>query len=183
MPTENEKKYLIRKDCEPAIERNCKVKQFISQGYMVATRGVTVRVRKCVVYKNNRKNKINYFYTFKINSNNRCIEIETELSKRDFNDLWAVALNKLEKIRYIYKNRKEIWEVDFFKDYQNNTYFALAEIELPEGVASPTDIPDLINQNLLYAVPLTDNRFSNKLLSDAKYASDLLMQFYEGNCP
>jgi hypothetical protein len=53
---------------------------------------------------------------------------------------------------------------------------AIAEVELPEDQYEPHDTPDVVKENLLYVVPLTDTRFSNKLLGDARYASQLLTE-------
>lgn len=145
----------------------------ISQGYLIATRGITVRVRKSVpVYANGSKG--GYYFTMKVNTGGRCVEVENKLDKRDFDDLWNISLNKLEKIRYDVKNGKHLWECDFFKDYRGETYMAIAEVELPEGQMEPDNTPAFIKDNLLYRVALTDTRFSNKLLGDARYAADLL---------
>lgn len=54
---------------------------------------------------------------------------------------------------------------------------AIAEIELPENKKEPDEIPEIIKKNLIYEVPLTDSRFSNKLLGDPKYAIELLKSF------
>lgn len=175
MPTENERKYVIRNACEQNISDGATQKYEISQGYLIATRGITVRVRKSVpMYSNGGKSC--YYFTLKANTNGRCIEIETKLDKRDFDDLWGIALNKLEKIRYEFPCGKYVWECDFFKDYRGETYIAVAEVEMPEGQLEPDIMPGIIKENLLYKVPLTDTRFSNKLLGDARYASDLLTE-------
>lgn len=144
----------------------------ISQGYLIATRGITVRVRKLV--RRNSK-KTDYCFTLKVTTGGRPIEVEKSLDKRDFEDLWNIALNRLEKVRYIIKD-ENTWEIDFFKDYKENTYMAIAEVELPEDQYEPYHIPELVQNNLLYTVPLTDTRFSNKLLGDARYASQLLKE-------
>lgn len=172
MPTENERKYLLEMDCEDEISDLAGQKYEISQGYLIATRGITVRVRKLAPAYGSRKDE--YFFTLKVNAGGRVIEIENKIDKRDFDDLWNIALNKLEKIRYVVKDGKVAWEVDFFKDYRGETYICVAEVELPEGQLEPDNIPDYIERNILYRVSLTDGRFSNKLLGDARYAADLL---------
>lgn len=173
MPTENERKYLIDPKCEDAVEDLSFQKYEICQGYLIATRGITVRVRKSVPCYGKSES---YYFTLKANTNGRVIEIESKLDKRDFNDLWNIALNKLQKIRYEIKHDKAVWEVDFFKDYKNETYIAVAEIEMPEGQIEPKSLPKIIEQNLLHKVALTDNRFSNKLLGDARYAAELVQE-------
>lgn len=155
------------------IASEAKQKYEISQGYLIATRGITVRVRKSIpIYDNG--NKGGYFFTLKANTNGRCIEVENKLDKRDFQDLWAISLNKLEKIRYEIPSGRHVWECDFFKDYKGETYIAVAEVEMPEGQLEPDSLPSFIKQNLLHKVSLTDTRFSNKLISDPRYATDLL---------
>jgi hypothetical protein len=51
-------------------------------------------------------------------------------------------------------------------------------VELPEDQMEPDTIPDIVKRNMLFKVPLTDNRFSNKLLSNAKYAAELLNEIF-----
>lgn len=171
MPTENERKYILDLSCVKEAEKLSSTVYEISQGYLIATRGITVRIRKL----SKRNGKENYFFTLKTNTAGRNIEIEKSIDKRDFEDLWNIALNKLEKTRYILEY-DDTWEVDFFKDYKNEIYMCVAEVELPEDQYEPHSIPNLIQKKLLYSVPLTDTRFSNKLLGDARYASQLLKE-------
>lgn len=171
MPTENERKFIIRPECE-ALASELSVEQYdISQGYLIATRGITVRIRKAAKRSAGTEN---YYFTLKVNAGGRCVELEKCMDQRDFNDLWSIALNKLEKVRYIVKHGKHTWELDFFKDYRSQTYMAVAEVELPEDQMEPDTVPDLVRKNMLHKVALTDTRFSNKLLGDARYAAELL---------
>ena len=178
MPTENELKFLIRTECEDAVNYLASENYKITQGYLIATKGITVRIRKSIKHSNNVES---YFFTLKVGAGGRCIEIEKKIDQRDFNDLWSMAVNQLEKIRYIIKNKKETWELDFFKDYKDKTYIAIAEIEMPECQLKPNSIPKIVKKNLIYDVPLTDTRFSNKLLSNAKYATELLKEIIKCN--
>lgn len=147
----------------------------ISQGYLIATKGITVRIRKAIPLEGLGTKK--YFFTLKVSTNGRCIEIENEIDKRDFYDLWDISLNKLEKIRYEVKSGKNTWECDFFKDYEGKTYIAIAELEMPEGQKEPEILPHFVKNNLLHKIEFTDNRFSNKLLGDARYAVKLLKKY------
>lgn len=171
MPTENERKYILDIDCLNQVRKSSFEKNEISQGYLIATRGITVRVRKLT----KESGKTNYFFTLKVTTAGRTVEIEKSIDKRDFEDLWNIALNKLEKTRYLIKD-EHVWEVDFFKDYKDEIYICVAEVELGEDEYEPCSLPILVQQKLLYSVPLTDTRFSNKLLGDARYASQLLKQ-------
>lgn len=173
MPTENERKYVLRPDTENYFSKLAEDKLHISQGYLIASRGVSLRFRKS--YSNPAK-KINYCLTFKYNvAGGRVIEIEKKVEERDFNDLWPQCLNKLHKIRYLVRDmHKQLWEIDFFKDHNEQTYFAMAEFEMPEGKLKPDHIPKFITDNLVYEVALTDSRFASKLLGDVRYAVELL---------
>jgi CYTH domain-containing protein len=186
MPTENERKFVIDLGCEEEIAGLASKKYLIAQGYMVTTKGITVRARKRFDYRSKDKNHFQYYFTLKANAGGRCVEIEDRINERDFNDLWSICRNKLEKIRYVVTHRRTRkptldWELDFFKDHRNETYFALAEIELPEGKEAPDVIPDFVKNNLLFEVPLTDNRFGNKLLGDARYAANILQDIKSAN--
>jgi CYTH domain-containing protein len=137
----------------------------------LAARGIALRFRKVKSRK-----KISFYMTFKttVNGGGRTVEIEKKISKRDFNDIWPMCLNKLDKIRYHIHSGDELWEIDFFRDYTNKTYFAMAEIEMPESQIYPKVLPTFIKNNLIFEVPLLDSRFSSKLLGDVKYAINLL---------
>lgn len=139
---------------------------------MTTSSKIATRVRKLVNKSNNSEN---YVFTLKVSTNGRCVEIEKNIDKRDFDDLWAIALNKLEKIRYVISHEKMNWEIDFFKNCNGETYLAVAEIELPEnGTNEPESLLNLVKENLLFEVPLNDTRFSNKLLGDASYVVKVL---------
>lgn len=182
MPTENEVKFVLKTDCESLIAPLAKTKHYISQGYLVASRGVSLRVRKSVVetrtkndrcqFGNSVSCETEYHMTFKHSVKGRVIEIEKKIDQRDFDDLWEVSMNKLEKVRYKV-TKPDVWEIDFFKDHHDHTYFAMAEFEMPEGQKQPTVVPDFITKHLIHEVPLTDTKFSSKLLADVRYATDL----------
>jgi len=159
-------------ECEDQINRLAEEKWKIQQGYLMAGKGVSLRCRKQADRLNKR---ISYSMTFKATvASGRVVEIEKRLDERDFNDLWPQCLNKVEKVRCIvYDKAHNMWEVDFFKDHNQQTYFAMAEFEMPEGKMYPDNIPPFIKSNLLHEVALTDSRFASKLLGDVRYALDL----------
>lgn len=167
MPTENERKYVLRLDCEPVIRKVALGKQTIRQGYLIAARGTTVRVRSI------DNGKTSYWHTLKCNNGRRVIEIENKLDKRDFEDLWELSMNRLEKTRY---KMPDGWCIDFFLDHDDVVYFAMAECEMPEGQAEPKWIPDAIAKSLIFTVPAIDPRFSSKLVSDVRYAKNLFKE-------
>lgn len=196
MPTENEIKIVIRQDCESFIA-NQAVRIFsVSQGYLLANRGTSLRLRKLqdgrVIFTplnqarfKQSQRALKHFMTFKCSTNggaNRVVEIEKKIDQRDFNDLWPQCMNKLIKLRYILRDsHRQFWEIDFFKTHDNKNYFALAELEMPEGQVKPKYIPPFITKCLLHMVPLTDCRFSSKLLADVRYATELYKTLGERN--
>lgn len=168
MPTENERKYVLALDAEPQFSGIARP-LYIWQGYPSAMRGMTVRVRRVLEGDRNT-----YVFTYKNNVGKRVIEIEQEIDERDYTDLWNQSLVRFEKIRYKYAAPYKGWEVDFFKDHDNKTYFAMAECEMPEYQKEPDKFPKLVKNNLLYEVAWNDERFSSKLLADPRHAKKLL---------
>lgn len=139
---------------------------FINQGYLHCGKSLTVRLRK----QRGRRGKIKYVLAVKRKTKpGRIIEIEKKISEADFRELADGAVGWLNKVRYIVEG----WDVDFFKDGQE-TYFVMAEFEMPDGAVAPAKLPDFIADNLIYLVPREDCRFSSKKLSDIEYAKRLL---------
>lgn len=107
------------------------------------------------------------FFTYKVLTTSGLVEIETELSDADWERLFPVAQRKIVKTRISVPVGDLTWEVDFFHDeYNANLYLVMAEVELPEGVDAPDEIPAFVSTNLLYAVERDDRRFDNANLSD-----------------
>lgn len=178
MPTENERKWVLYMECEEQINKLAEEKWRIHQGYLMVGKGTSLRIRK----QSDRLNKkLIYTMTFKSTvATGRVVEIEKRLDERDFNDLWPMSFNKVEKIRcVIYDKNHEMWEIDFFKDHNQQTYFAMAEFEMPEGKKEPDSLPPFIKNNLLHEVALTDCRYASKLLGDVRYALDLYSSLKE----
>ncbi len=166
IPTENELKYLLNLECEADLIAVAINVRHIHQGYLAFTKGMSLRVRET--------NGNRYELTFKQKIKNRVVEIEKKIDLRDYTDLWDIAVNKLEKIRYDIKDdAKGLWEVDVFKDHFHKSYIIIAEHEMPEGMETPKIIPKIIKKNLLYAVPKNDVRFASKKIANLKYAQKL----------
>jgi CYTH domain-containing protein len=85
-------------------------------------------------------------------------------------------MGKLRKMRSVIFYQKLKWEVDFFYDQNDQCYFTMAEVEMPEGKDRPKEIPPFLKEYCLYEVPLTDDRFANKRLGDVYYATQLLKE-------
>ena len=119
---------------------------------------------------------ISYLSTIKLKKKNRLIELNQEIDERDYDDIVNEASSILYKYRYeIYDDHRQKWEVDFFQDPRNNTfYFTMAELEVPEGVTSIEYIPPFIQDHVLFYVPQDqNNEYSSKKLENVKYADKL----------
>lgn len=177
MPTENERKFVLRLDLSAdVINKVARTSYQIQQGYLMASKGMSLRLRSSLEQNGEQR----YFMTYKCSSPaGRVVEIEKKIDRRDFIDLWPQCMNKLLKDRYEVASQ-HLWEVDFFKDHNEQTYFVMAEVELPEGTTKPTTIPKLLSDNLVYEVGLTDCRFASKLLGDVRYAKETYKLLCEG---
>lgn len=179
MPTEHEFKYVISLEMASdfdhlSLMKMAKEHQHIKQGYLAFSKGMTTRIRSI----DNGETK-KWFLTFKQKVDNRVIEIEKKVDERDGQDLWSICVGKLKKDRYVIENKGITWEVDFFRK-GHNLYFILAEVELPEGSKRPNTVPDFLRDYIIYEVPLTDDRFSNKRLAEVEFASNLYQQILNG---
>jgi CYTH domain-containing protein len=106
-------------------------------------------------------------FTYKLHTAGGLVEIETDLSQSDFDNLFPIAQRQIVKTRITVPEGDLNWEVDFFHDeYNNNLYLVMAEVELPEGVDAPDTIPAFITDHLLHVVDRDDRRFDNANLSD-----------------
>ena len=110
------------------------------------------------------------------------IEIEKKIGRRDFLDLFSISSNVHDKTRYdlVYKQdgKKNVWEVDFFKDpsFKNGTYFVMAEHEMPELQLTPDFMPDIISKYLVYEVSINDCRFASRKIANPLYAEGLYLK-------
>jgi CYTH domain-containing protein len=175
MPTEHEYKYVISLDMakeytEEQIMIRSREHRIIEQGVISHGPGMYLRIRRSVT-----RGKVEWFMTFKLKEADRTIEIENKIDARDAEDIWRKCYWKLKKDRYVIDYEGMKWEVDFFKN-DGDTYFILAEVELPEGSLRPKRMPGFLQKHLLHEVPLTDDRFSNKRLGDVEYAKRLYNQ-------
>ena len=101
-------------------------------------------------------------------------EIETPIESDFFDLLLRESNRKLRKRRYTLMAGVVSWDVDFFKsDQGGGNYFAMAEAEMPPGMAMPAEIHPLLRPHLLFAVPRADRRFSSFQLTDEAYARAL----------
>jgi len=182
MPTEHEYKYVIKLDAEERIKLS--IIHEITQGYLPCPDVVRIRRLKllgdpCIREMFDEDEDL-WTFTYKKRIGQRVVEIETYLDQRDGEDLLSECKDVLMKRRFAFENNEgEKWDIDFFFD-EEGVYFASAEVELPEGSERPSVLPDLLKNEVIYEVLLTDDRFSNKNLTNKWYAKQLYEQISKG---
>ncbi len=149
----------------------------IRQGYLPSDSYLnTIRIRSLKETAQEEQ----WVLTFKqkIPNTFKVIELEQELEKSDAMILWKMCDRKLKKTRMEFEENGILWELDLLKNGKK-IYFAQLEVELEFG-SKPPEIPNCFSKHILYKVPLTDERFSNKKLSDVDYAKKLYKNFKNG---
>jgi hypothetical protein len=162
MPVENERKYVLSPSFEgDALEGWVRVD--IQQAYL----DDGPRIRKFGAH---------YLFTYKKWAPHvkELVEIETAISQDDFDLLWPMHVQAIQKTRYIKNTDDGEWVVDFLRDPDGEVYFVMAEVELSRFKAVPDHIPDEISDHIVFAVEAEDNRFTNKKLSNRDYAANML---------
>ena len=98
------------------------------------------------------------------------------LRAADFERLWSQRRETLQKTRYSWDDGPFHWDVDFFKTDEGCTYFAQAEVEMPERQTTPPPLPGRLASRLLATAPVGDQRFTSKRLADRAHAAQLLAE-------
>lgn len=169
MPIENERKFVLDDShgalelqlaaTKPAIRRAA-----IRQAYLDT---VGLRIRRF-----DRDGVVSHVFSYKRPVGDVMVEIEREIDALDFERLWTLRRETLEKVRYTIPDGACLWDIDFFKD-EGRTYFALAEVEMPEGREEPPAPPVILAPYIEFLVARGDERFSSKKLADPAYARRL----------
>jgi len=115
-----------------------------------------------------------HIFTYKREVDGQVVEIETEISPADFDRLWSQRRETLQKMRYSWGEGRLHWDVDFFKGDDGCTYFAQAEVEMPEDENALPPLPAILAGHLLATAPAGDPRFASKRLADRGHAERLL---------
>ena len=170
MPIENERKFVLNEQATgleaelgamPGVARH-----LLRQAYLDAS-GVRIRSVEA-------DGKTDHVFTYKRTIDGQVVEIETGLSAIDFKRLWTQRRETLQKVRYSWNAGPFHWDVDFFKRDDGSTYFAMAEVEMPEEETDPPPLPDFLAAHLLAAAPAFDQRFTSKRIADQAHATKLL---------
>jgi CYTH domain-containing protein len=169
MPIENERKFVLNEDgqLEPRLAQVPGVtKSRLIQAYLDAP-GVRIRSIETA-------GKLRHVFSFKRPVDGQMVEIETGIDETDFKRLWTLSRETLRKTRYSWADGRFHWDTDFFKAGDGRTYFALAEVEMPEHEREPPAVPARLASHLLGPAPLGDPRFTSKRLADQSHAEQLL---------
>jgi CYTH domain-containing protein len=173
MPIENERKFVLR-DPDGALERALTAacppwtRHAVRQAYLDAP---GLRIRRF-----EDADGVRHIFSFKRAIGGDMVEIETPMSNADFDRLWTLRREALEKVRFHLADGDCGWDVDFFKT-TGQTYFALAEVEMPEGRDAPPAPPPVLAPYVALLVPRGDERFASKKLADVTYARRLAGEF------
>ncbi|HMJ98494.1 MAG TPA: CYTH domain-containing protein [Reyranella sp.] len=169
MPIENERKFVLLDDgrLEQQLAHVPGVtKSFLRQAYLDVS-GMRIRSLEA----DGRKR---YVFTYKREVDGQVVEIETDINVQDFDRLWSQRRETLQKARYSWNDDRFHWDVDFFKTAEGRTYFAQAEVEMPEDDKAPPPLPPRLVGHLLAMAPAGDQRFTSKRLADPAHAERLL---------
>jgi len=169
MPIENERKFVLEDDgtlerrlaATPGVTRS-----FLRQAYLDAS-GVRIRAI-------DSGGSVRNIFSYTRPVDDQMVEIETEIAPLDFERLWTLRGETLQKTRYSWADGRFHWDVDFFKTDDGRTYFALAEVEMPEADTVPPAPPAVLMPHVLLLAPRSDPRFTSKRLADRGHAERLL---------
>jgi len=171
MPIENERKFVLVNDGQ--LEPRLAQAPGVTRGLIVQAYLETPGVRLRVVELGGRRHHI---FTYKRPVEGKTVEIETYISEDDFRRLWVQRKETLQKVRYSWPDGRFGWDVDFFKATNGSTYFAMAEVEMPDGDVQPPPLPPRLAPHAIFAVPNADPRFSSKRLASRQHAEALMAE-------
>jgi CYTH domain-containing protein len=171
MPIENERKFVLRDDglLEGQLAGLPNVRRSLLRQAYLDVSGIRVR---SIDDAGPRR----HVFTYKRAVKGQLVEIETEISAADFERLWSERRETLQKTRYSWNDGPFHWDVDFFKTDDGHTYFAQAEVEMPEDHETPPPLPPCLASHLLALAPAGDQRFTSKRLADRGHAERLLAE-------
>lgn len=169
MPIENERKFVLDDDGKleaRLVEAFGVTRTAVQQAYLDAP-GLRIRSMETAT-------KRTHIFTYKREIDGKVVEIETEIAQSDFDRLWTQRRESLRKTRYSWPDGHFHWDVDFFKTEDGRTYFAMAEVEMPENDVMPPPLSAHLASHFLADAPHRDPRFTSKRLADPVFAGKLL---------
>src|SRR5258708_30165169 len=177
MPIENERKFVLNEDgqLEPRLAQAPGVtRSRLNQAYLDSA-GVRIRSIETA-------GKLRHVFSFKRPVDDQMVEIETGIDEVDFKRLWTLARETLRKTRYSWADGRFHLDTDFFKTAEGRTYFALAELEMPEHEREPPAVPARLANHLLGLAPLGDPRLTSTRLADPAHDARLLAEIRANGC-
>jgi len=172
LPVENERKYVLDNITPSMFDETYWVKKELKQGYLN---------KRCRIREYDVDGINSYVFTYKKTIEDEIIEIETDISKEDFDKLWTAVKTQLVKTRYSEREcGANLWEIDFFGD-ANNPYFVMAEWEIFNGDDTPYQYPTELTGKIIYNVERNDKRFTSKSLTNEENAAILYNTLKEAN--
>ena len=171
MPIENERKFVLHEDgsLESGLAALPHVRRSVLRQAYLDVSGLRIR-------RIEGGGPLRHVFTYKRAVAGQVVEIETEISEADFQRLWSERRESLQKTRYSWDDGPFHWDVDFFKTEDGRTYFAQAEVEMPEDQRAPPPLPASLAGHLLALAPAGDQRFTSKRLADRAHAERLLAE-------
>jgi CYTH domain-containing protein len=165
---ENELKFVVRWDQQLEIDLKQKYGSFdIEQIYL----NERTRVRR----KSSAKTE-QFLFTYKQRTQDgRNIEIETPISKNDYDELIKFSSERLAKSRVSVQRENLQWDIDFFQ-WSHGQYFILAEVEMPPSMDQPPSILEELQPYLVHSVLRHDSRFTSRRLINENHVRSLAQQ-------
>lgn len=117
-------------------------------------------------------------FTYKIKAGDKLVEIEKTIEPADFDLLWPLTTDRVDKIRFPHVHPQDeddvAWDIDLFLDDTGAFYYAMAECEMAPSKRKPKSILPVLVPHLVYEVPpKRAEEFTNVKLSDPAYARSL----------
>ncbi len=168
MPVENELKYVVT--------------PYRSWAAMTDSGILSVLVRQAYLRDGARVRRVEedgadprHFFAWKAEvSPGRNIEIEPTIPEADFQGLLSLSTRRLLKRRFSFHDTEVHWDVDFFLGEDGERLpFAMAEVEMPDGMDEPGRVHPLVASHVVHKVARGDKRYSSFALCDRAHLLSL----------
>lgn len=118
-----------------------------------------------------------HHFAYKVRSGDgHLIEIETEITEHDHDQLITTSQGGLHKTRAKFSCGMITWDVDFFKDSNHHIMMVMAEAEMPSDQTSLPTIHTLLAPYASFWVAKDDRSFDNKNLTNPVITRQLLLE-------
>ena len=118
-----------------------------------------------------------WVFTYKQMVGEQLVEIETAITREDYQKLQTTNVAQLFKLRGKAIVDGLWWDIDWFLHPRSHEiYLAMAEVEMPEHQTQLPEIPHWLKPHALMWVPKNDPRFINKNLVNPDQVSESLRE-------